>query len=164
MTFKTRSDWELKGIYELFAPNGERNYPLFEASFFGNYFIVDGRQIVKEEGEENFDMGRRFFVSNFKDALKLIISFENSDIQHKNITLLQGNNYSGKGDYHSSIIEEIIHCKDEANQDAWIYRLKNRMQIVDSLLTKNEAELTKKDVLYTNNALTGYGHSFLKHD
>lgn len=164
MTFKTRAEWELKGVYELFAPKEDRNYPLFEACFFGNYFIVDGGQIIKEEGEEEFDMGRRFFVSSFKDTLSLIKSFENTDIQHENITLLQGGNYSKTGDYNCSIIEEMIHCEDEAGQDAWIYLLKNEQKVIDSLLTKNEDELKLIDTFYKRPHFTGYGKSHtLKH-
>lgn len=162
MTFKTMEDWELKGIYEVFSPNGERNYPLFEANLFGNYFILDGRQILKEDAEEDFDMGRRFFVSNFINTLKVIKQFEGTDIHHESIALLHGANYSDTGDYNSSIIEEVIHCKDQAGQDAWIYLLKNGMRVVDSVMTNKEVELIKKDVLYTKNDITDYGQSFLE--
>lgn len=137
MTFKTYKSSELSGIYELISGStGERNYPLVEASFFGNYFVVDGQQTEVDEHCE-VDFGRRYFVSNFLDAMSLIVSLEKQGIKHENISLLQGSNVTDSEDYNSSIIEQITHCHDEAGQNAWLFELKNGGTAVESPLTKN---------------------------
>lgn len=160
MTFKTNKQWELKGLFEL-SPSGERNYPLFEASLFGNYYILDSQESEVDEDGETSDFKRRFFISNLITALKLIGSLDNKGIKHESITLLQGSNWTETEDYNASVIEKITYCNDDAGQDAWLFALKNGTVVVESLLTKNESELVKVDVLYVDSALTRYGHRYL---
>ncbi len=161
-SFKTRKEWELTGVNRLFTNENERLYSFVESVLFGNYFIIDAIEMIEEdEPDEPFELGRRFFISGTYDALSLIHESSKAGLKHLGIALLQGKNFNDSGDYISSLIDEIIHCKDEAGQSAFIYLLRNGDRIVESLLTDNEEELLLIDSIYKDSVMTNYGLKYL---
>lgn len=141
MLFIANNDWEIDNpICAVFGPPESRKFPLFEASFAGDVFLIDLRSTAPDV--ESY--WRRFFSASVQNALQILQENEQEECR---IALLS-NRYKNNGDYGIVDIIKIIEAKDKSGQPGYVYYCKNGQLHFKNLAAKSVDDLTDVKTLY----------------
>lgn len=143
MYFEAQNDWEIdSSIFSVFGGPKKRRFPLIELSMNLSILLVDAE--IEYEDEDAAVFVHRFMFGSVHDALKFI---SQPTIKESKISLLS-RRCDNEGDYGVSDLVEIIQAKDEADQLAHIFCVKNGKKYIDSALASSEDELKEFETIY----------------